>query len=153
MNNGFLDIISVEKYAAFLDGNLTPEEMQHVTDLIANNEALHQIHQTSIVAEDALSSYSSDDLKLPLEIEDDLFRLPNLEEPSILFDCSFNEVAACTYPAAEEVESFSKEESHEVELLNGTLNEPEHDGIGNEIDINTENQEDDFYDDSDNQLI
>lgn len=111
MENEFLDILSVEKYAAFLDGNLTPDEMQEVASLIDHDEALRQIHDASLLADETFESYLPEDLRLPPEIECESFVLPTLEEPLHCLEDSLCEVAACDSSRDEGMGPFSKDES------------------------------------------
>lgn len=71
---------SVEKFAAFLDGNLSQDEMQQVLQQTEHDQVLHQILGASSVVDETLSGYSSDDLQLPEEIDSPDFRIPDVED-------------------------------------------------------------------------
>ena len=107
---------SIEKLAAFLDGNLSPDEMQQFSQLAEHNEALHQILAANAVIDEAISSYSETDLQLPSEILGSSFSLPTI--PSDLTRLTpeswyneFNEVAAAVASIDEEFQPFSEIDS------------------------------------------
>lgn len=77
MNNQSLP--SIEKFAAYLDGNLSNDEMQHFLQLVANNEDLKHLIEASSEVEEILSSYDDIDLRLPEEIANLDFKLPEIE--------------------------------------------------------------------------
>ena len=77
MNNQSLP--SIEKFAAYLDGNLSNDEMQHFLQLVANNEDLKHLLEASSEVEEILSSYDDIDLRLPEEIANLDFKLPEIE--------------------------------------------------------------------------
>ena len=119
---------SIEKLAAFLDGNLSPDEMQQFSQLAEQNEALHQILAANAVIDEALSSYSETDLQLPSEILESSFSLPTIpsEMPSDLAPLTpepryneFNEVAAAVASIDEEIQPFSEIDSadNDVSIL------------------------------------
>lgn len=134
---------SIEKLAAFLDGNLSPDEMQQFSLLAEHNEALHQILAANAVIDEAISSYSESDLELPSEILGSSFSLPTIpsEAPSDLTRLTpepwYNEFAEVAAAAAidEEIHPFSEIGSgdndvcipeHSDDLINLT---PENEGF------------------------
>lgn len=70
---------SIEKLAAFFDGNLPADEMQQITRLAANNDAIHDILDANTVIDDTMASYDRLDLKLPDEIGGRDFVLPDMD--------------------------------------------------------------------------
>lgn len=74
--------ISIEKMAAYLDGNLSADEMLGMSSLIESNNDLRMFVDASSVVDDTLSSYSDIDGEIPFELQSMDFDLPSL-------DCDF----------------------------------------------------------------
>ena len=68
MDKMFQPSISVEKFAAYLDGNLLPEEMAKISSAIEHSELLQDIMDASDLADDTLANYSEYELSLPQEL-------------------------------------------------------------------------------------
>ena len=79
MDNLFNSGISIEKMAAFLDGNLSSSEMQDISSLIDNDASLKQIVGASARIDDTIGSYTESDLQMPPEIMGEDFSLPDIE--------------------------------------------------------------------------
>lgn len=79
MDNLFNSGISIEKMAAFLDGNLSSSEMQGISSLIDNDASLKQIVGASARIDDTIGSYTESDLQMPPEIMGEDFSLPDIE--------------------------------------------------------------------------
>lgn len=73
-----LSLPSIEKFAAYLDGNLSPDEMQQFSKLAEHNDVLRQLIEAGSAIDDALSKYTESDLQLPEEIIDMDFDLPEI---------------------------------------------------------------------------
>ena len=73
-----LSLPSIEKFAAYLDGNLSPDEMQQFSQQAEHNEALRQLLEASSEIDDAISGFSETDLQLPPEILGSSFELPEI---------------------------------------------------------------------------
>lgn len=86
MDKHFTPSISIEKFAAFLDGNLPQDEMQNTSSTIENDEALKAILDTSNMIDTTLENGISDDVQIPDDIANLEFDLPNLTENSADFD-------------------------------------------------------------------
>ena len=54
MHKDFEPPISIEEFAAYLDGNLSDDEMQRVSSEIENDEAMQDIAVNNLSIEDAL---------------------------------------------------------------------------------------------------
>lgn len=81
MDNLFDSGISIEKMAAFLDGNLSASEMQHVSKIIEKDTSLQKFVEASDLIDDdiAIEDYSV----LPEELATTDFDLPNPENFSV----------------------------------------------------------------------
>lgn len=72
--------VSIEKFAAYLDGNLSADEMQEMSALIENNDSMHLLAGANSIVDESLTAYSDNDMQLPIEIQED-FEIPNLDNP------------------------------------------------------------------------
>lgn len=57
MNKHFTPAISEEKFAAWLDGMLPADEMMQVESIVGSDEVMHDIYNTSRIADEAISNY------------------------------------------------------------------------------------------------
>ena len=79
MDNLFNSGISLEKMAAFLDGNLPASEMQSISSMIDSDALLKQILSASVRIDHTINSYTESDLQMPSEIMGDDFSLLDIE--------------------------------------------------------------------------
>ena len=96
MNN--IGNITIERFAAFLDGNLPQEEMQHVADLIDStplyNDILGEVMSVDDTIDDMLSSGTDiftetfpdvdvvlPEIPLPVNIDDDMVEVVAANHP------------------------------------------------------------------------
>lgn len=70
---------SIEKFAAYLDGNLSQDEMLQFSRLITKNENLMNFLDANADIEETLASYGEADLQLPHEVAERNFNLPQIE--------------------------------------------------------------------------
>ena len=96
MYKDFVPPVSIEEFAAYLDGNLSDDEMQRVSSVIENDEAMQDIAVNNQSVEDALSYYEPSELILPDELTSLNFKIPQFDD-SMNFDNAWDdlEVAAC----------------------------------------------------------
>ena len=120
MHKDFVPPISIEEFAAYLDGNLSDDEMQRVTSVIENDEAMQDIAVNNLSIEDALSHYESSEFTLPDELTSLDFEIPQFDDSnSMNFDNDWEdlEVADCaadtTCYAPTEYDDSSTLPSHE----------------------------------------
>lgn len=71
--------LSIEKLAAFIDGNLTQDKMTQISQLADDNFELHRMLEANGVVDNAISSFDEHDLQLPDEIIGDDFKIPDIE--------------------------------------------------------------------------
>ena len=120
MHKDFVPPISIEEFAAYLDGNLSDDEMQRVSSVIENDEAMQDIAVNNLSIEDALSHCESSEFILPDELSSLDFEIPQFDDSnSMNFDNDWEdlEVAACaadtTCYAPTEYDDSSTLPSHE----------------------------------------
>lgn len=90
--------VSIEEFAAYMDGNLTDDEMQWVSSVIEHDDTMQDVMDSMEQSELTLSEYTPDDLQLPKEIADGEFDLPETDNHHVGgggFFNPFSAVAAC----------------------------------------------------------
>lgn len=70
--------ISIEKLAAFMDGNLMPDEMSEISSVIDGNGDMRGFIEQSNAVDDTISMFTEEDLELPDELQTGNFELPSL---------------------------------------------------------------------------
>lgn len=80
MCNDFMSSVSIEEFAAYLDRNLSDNEMQRVSSIIENDEVMHNIASINRSIEDSLINNESLDLSLPDELSSLDFNIPQFDE-------------------------------------------------------------------------
>lgn len=70
--------VSIEEFAAYMDGNLSEDEMQRISSVIENDETMQDVMDSMEKSELTLSEYAPDDLQLPEEITDIDFFVPEV---------------------------------------------------------------------------
>lgn len=83
MDKTFLSSISVEKFAAFLEGNLPQEDMDAITQLAEHDNPLHQLLNASSIIDNTIACYSEADLQLPPEITGSSFEIPYIANDDV----------------------------------------------------------------------
>lgn len=113
---------SVEQFAAYLDGNLSQNDMMHLTKMAEQDNVLHKLLDASTEVDNTLAGLTESDLQLPSEITGLDFELPEIpaEGVSPLITLSPEPmdnifVAAC----ADEDVSMLPEFEHEEHLIAG----------------------------------
>lgn len=117
---------SIEKFAAYLDGNLPQSEMLQFSQLAEQNEVLRQLLDASSLIDDTIAGFTDTDLQLPKEISGSSFEIPQLPADGISglvalspepTDELFASAAAC---ANEDVSQFSANIDNNLESLDST---------------------------------
>lgn len=123
MINIFNSGISIEKMAAFLDGNLPAAEMRDISAVIDGNDTLLQFMETSSIVDGALSAFSDSDFDLPEVLRTSDFELPSLEGGIIvpfsvdLAPIDNDMIAACCASAADDMDIDPNEEINEIDIF------------------------------------
>ena len=68
---------SIEKFAAYLDGNLSQSEMLQFSQLAEHDSELHHLLDANDVVDDTIAGFTDVDLQLPKELTD--FDLPDVD--------------------------------------------------------------------------
>lgn len=89
--------VSIEEFAAYLDGNLTEDGMNEVASAINSEDNLHAIMSSCQTVDDTLANYEPLQLTVPDEISTMDFEIPNVNDGDDLNigDWADFDVAAC----------------------------------------------------------
>jgi len=106
MRDPFHKSKSAEQFAAWLDGNLPLEDMMSFSEDVSEDHDLQQIADLCDMADDDVAAFEESGAKLPLELNNDYFELPDLDRPyaherPILADMCY---ACCAAPPEENEE-------------------------------------------------
>lgn len=83
MNEDMKYLVSIEEFAAFLDGNLTQEGMNRISSIVDKNKTMHDFVMSSHYIDGELTNYDSLNLSLPEELMSLDFDIPEIENVEI----------------------------------------------------------------------
>lgn len=72
--------VSIEEFAAYLDGNLTDDEMQRVSSVIDNDDTMQGVMDSMEQSELTLAEYGQEDMQLPEELCREMFHMPIIKK-------------------------------------------------------------------------
>ena len=137
--------VSIEEFAAYMDGNLSDDEMQRVSSVIEHDDTMQDVMNSMEQSELTLSEYTPDDLQLPKEIADGEFDLPETDNHHVGgggFFGPFSAVAACVASPIILNQAFMLNEDDFSEAPNNYFEEADNsfdNESGNPSDINEDN--------------
>lgn len=79
MHNDFMPNISIEEFAAYLDGNLLPDGMERIEQVISSDPSLAAIKGLSDRVESDVVSFYEKNLQIPESIANLDFELPDID--------------------------------------------------------------------------
>ena len=137
--------VSIEEFAAYLDGNLTDDDMQRVGTVIEHNDTMQDVMDSMELSELTLEEYEQEDIQLPEEIADNEFMILEIAAPSF-GDASFfypaAEVAACAAAPIIFNQPFMLNEEDCSEAPNNYFEEADNSNVnetGNSLNTNEDN--------------
>lgn len=71
--------VSIEEFAAYLDGNLSDKEMERISSVVENDEVMQDVMDEMELSELTLAEYGQEDLQLPEELELTDFFIPETD--------------------------------------------------------------------------
>lgn len=83
MHKDFVPPVSIEEFAAYLDGNLTDDGMEYISSVISNNQNLADIAEISDVVDDITEQYILDDDLQLLLLENMNFYIPDISDDTV----------------------------------------------------------------------
>ena len=96
MHKDFIPSVSIEEFAAYLDGNLTEDGMNDIASAIHSDDSLQDIMSSCHTIDDTIANYEPLQLTVPEDIAAD-FEIPQVDDNDYLNvgDCANWDVAAC----------------------------------------------------------
>ena len=138
--------VSIEEFAAYLDGNLSDDEMQRVSSVIDNDEMMQGVMDSMEQSELTLAEYGQEDMQLPEKIADGEFDVPETDNHYAGggggFFNSFAKVAACAASPIILNQAFMLNEEDFSEAPNNYFEESDNSSdneLANHSDINDDN--------------
>lgn len=127
MHKDFVPPVSIEEFAAYLDGNLTEDGMNEVASAIQSDCFLQNVMSSCHIVDETVSAYEPLQLTVPEEISSTDFEIPQVDiDNTLLFysqqmfdDAGFSNVLSQDYNDAFLSTSydFNDEEVDHEELL------------------------------------
>ena len=71
--------VSIEEFAAYIDGNLSDDEMQRIGSVIENDESMQGVMDSMEQSELTLAEYGQEDMQLPEVLEEMDFFIPETD--------------------------------------------------------------------------
>lgn len=154
--------VSIEEFAAYMDGNLSDDEMQRISSVIEYDDTMQDVMDSMEQSEMTLDGYGQEDMQMPEEIADGEFDLPETDNHHVGgggFFNPFSAVAACVAaPIALdylndsfdeiEVNDFGKTSdlddnasSSHVEIMSNSTNDNQIADFSNDADMNFSNDD------------
>ena len=89
--------VSIEEFSAYMDGNLSDDEMQRISSVIEYDDTMQGVMDSMEQSELTLAEYGQEDLQLPEELCREMFHMPIIKKdgPNYIENLdSFSKVAA-----------------------------------------------------------
>ena len=124
MHKDFVPPVSIEKFAAYLDGNLTEEGMNEVASAIHADDSLQDILSSGYMVDEMLSTYDDWNQIVPDDIFTDSFDIPNIEEnldASDIFPQNEDSIYAETVDVSYDVDNITVTENDKINTVNTNI--------------------------------
>lgn len=124
MHKDFVPPISVEEFAAYLDGNLMEDRMNEVASVIHSDDSLQVIISSCNLINETLSNNDNWEQIVSDEYSTDSFEIPNIEENldvSDIFSPSDDSIYAETVEPSQDVEILTVTENDKVNIINSNF--------------------------------
>lgn len=124
MRKDFVPPVSIEKFAAYLDGNLTEEGMNEVASAIHADDSLQDILSSGYMVDEMLSTYDDWNQIVPDDIFTDSFDIPNVEgnlDASDIFPQNEDSIYAETVDVSYNVDDITVTENDKINTINSNF--------------------------------
>lgn len=124
MHKDFVPTVSIEKFAAYLDGNLTEEGMNEVASAIHSDDSLQDILSSGYMVDETLSTYDDWNQIVQDDIFTDGFDIPNIEEnldASDIFPQNEDSIYAETVDVSYDVDNITVTENDKINTVNTNI--------------------------------
>ncbi len=98
MDKDFVPPVSIEEFAAYLDGNLTEDGMNEIASAIHSDDSLQDIMSSYHTIDDTIANYEPLQLTVPEDLSSTDFEIPQMDDSDCLNigDWADLDVVACT---------------------------------------------------------
>ena len=82
MDKNYMPPVSIEKFAAYLDGNLSEDEMNRIDTLVSTNSDMEELVSISDEVDEDIQIYMQDEFAYEADmtaLEDSDFDIPNID--------------------------------------------------------------------------
>ena len=124
MHKDFVPPVSIEEFAAYLDGNLTEEGMDEVASAIHADDSLQDILSSGYMVDETLSTYDDWNQIVPDDIFTDSFDIPNVEgilDASDIFPQNEDSIYAETVDVSYDVDNITVTENDKINTINSNI--------------------------------
>lgn len=124
MHKDFVPPVSIEEFAAYLDGNLTEDGMNEVASAIHNDDSMQDILSTGHMVDETLSTYEDWNQIVPEDISIDNYEIPNIEENlylSDIFPLNEDSLYTETVDAPHDVDTLTVSENDKINTINSNI--------------------------------
>ena len=124
MHKDFVPPVSIEEFAAYLDGNLTEEGMNEVASAIHADDSLQDILSSGYMVDETLSTYDDWNQIVPDDIFTDSFDIPNVEgilDASDIFPQNEDSIYAETVDVSYDVDNITVTENDKINTINSNI--------------------------------
>lgn len=124
MHKDFVPPVSIEKFAAYLDGNLTEEGMNEVASAIHSDDSLQNILSSGYMVDETLSTYDDWNQIVQDDIFTDSFDIPNIEgnlDASDKFPQNEDSIYAETVDVSYDVDNITVTENDKINTVNSNI--------------------------------
>lgn len=120
MNTETLDNLSIERFAAFLDGNLNEEDMQDVAAAIDSSNEFSDILKETIQIDELVDLYENNLELLQNEVFDEEFELPII--PNFIHESNSVELSSVSSEESDTI-ILDKDDTEVGQVFNSETNE------------------------------
>lgn len=124
MHKDFVPTVSIEKFAAYLDGNLTEEGMNEVASAIHSDDSLQDILSSGYMVDETLSTHDDWNQIVQDDIFTDSFDIPNIEEnldASDIFPQNEDSIYTETVDVSYDVDNITVTENDKINTVNTNI--------------------------------
>lgn len=124
MHKDFVPSVSIEEFAAYLDGNLTEDGMNEIASAIHSDDSLQDILSSGYMVDETLSTYNDWNQIVQDDISTDSFDIPNIEgnlDVSDIFPQNEDSIYAETVDVSYDVDNITVTENDKINTVNSNI--------------------------------
>lgn len=124
MHKDFVPSVSIEEFAAYLDGNLTEDGMNEIASAIHSDDSLQDILSSGYMVDETLSTYNDWNQIVQDDISTDSFDIPNIEgnlDVSDIFPQNEDSIYAETVDVSYDVDNITVTENDKKNTVNSNI--------------------------------